>query len=88
MHLVKRGGHVEDYDERKLYASVYAAALAVHEPAGSAELIAQEVTKQVEKWMHPKHVVTSNDIRRVASQHLQTINEHVAVQYMYHRILS
>lgn len=86
-HIVKRAGHVELYDARKLYASIYASALAVSEPVGSAELIAQEVVKLVEEWLNPKHEVTSNDIRREASKHLNVINADAGFQYTNHRVI-
>ncbi len=87
-HIVKRGGLVEAYDNRKLYASVYASALAVREPVGSAELIAQEVVSRVEDWLEKKHEVTSNDIRRVAAKYLRAINHDAGIQYLYHRSIS
>lgn len=86
-HIVKRAGHSEKYDNRKLYASIYAAALAVREPTGSAELIAREVVQQVESWLENKHEVTSNDIRLQAARHLEAINPDAAIQYKHHRII-
>ena len=86
-HIVKRAGHAEPYDERKLYASIYAAALSVREPAAVAELVAQEVEKQVSGWLEAKHEVTGNDIRRVAAQHLQVLNPDAAYQYLHHRVI-
>jgi transcriptional regulator NrdR family protein len=87
-HIVKRFGHNEPYDGRKLYASIFAAALSVREPVATAELVAQEVQSQVEKWLQKKHEVTSNDIRREAAKHLQVINPDAAYQYLHHRVIS
>ena len=86
-HIVKRGGHTERYDERKLYASVYSAALAVREPSATAELIAQEVAKDVSTWLGKKHEVTSNDIRRKAVESLEIINRDAAYIYKHQRNL-
>lgn len=86
-HIVKRAGSTEAYDERKLYASVYAACLSVREHPGSAELIAQEVARDVGKWLEKKHEVTSNDIRRVAAEHLKVINPDAGHIYLTHRII-
>ncbi len=86
-HIVKRGGHSEPFDERKVYASIYAAALCTKEPIGSAELIAREVTEHVKNWITSKHEVTSNDIRRIAAQPLKAINPDAAYQYVHHRII-
>ena len=87
MHIVKRAGHNEPYDGRKLYASIFAACLAVKEPIATAELVAQEVQSQTEKWLEQKHEVTSNDIRREAAKHLQVINPNAAYQYLHHRVI-
>jgi hypothetical protein len=86
-HIVKRAGHNESYDPRKLYASIYAACLSLREPAGSAEIIANEVTSQVESWLQSKHLVTANDIRRQAANQLQAINPDIAYQYLHHRVV-
>ncbi len=86
-HIVKRAGHTEAYDNRKLYASVYASALAVREPMGSAELIAKDVVEQVEGWLEAKHEVTSSDIRVQAAKHLHAINPDAAFQYKHHRVV-
>lgn len=86
-HVVKRGQHTETYDQRKLYASVYAACLSVREHPGSAELIAQQVVKEFEAWLDQKHEVTSNDIRRIAAESLKDINPDAGHIYMHHRVI-
>lgn len=84
-HIVKRGGHTEPYDSRKLYASIYAACLSVRATEGEAELVAAQVVKDVEQWLAPKHEVTSEDIRRVASKHLSAYNGNAGLIYSKHR---
>ena len=86
-HVVKRHGHSENYDERKLYAAVFAACLSVREPAGSAELIAERVVSKVNDWIEQKHEVTSNDIRAVAARHLNVYHKDASYMYLHHRIL-
>lgn len=86
-HIVKRAGHSEPYDIRKLYASIYAACLSVREHPGSAELIAEAVTKDFEKWLANKHEVTSNDIRSQAAKHLSSINPDAGHIYLHHRVI-
>lgn len=86
-HIVKRGGHVESFDERKLYASVFAAAQSVREPSGSAELIAEATTESVKKWLSFKPEVTSNDIRRVAAAHIKVLHPDAAYMYLKHRVV-
>jgi transcriptional regulator NrdR family protein len=86
-HVVKRAGHTEPYDERKLYASIYAACLSVREHPGSAELIAKEVVEEFGKWLVNKHEITSNDIRRKAAEHLKVINPDAGHMYLHHRVI-
>jgi len=84
-HIVKRAGHTEAYDQRKLYASIYSSCLAVRTPSGEAELVAEKVCKDVEQWMDQKHEVTAHDIRRVAHQYLEAYNPDAAYIYKMHR---
>jgi transcriptional regulator NrdR family protein len=86
-HVIKRNGKSEVFDERKLYASIYATCLSVHEPPKTAELTAQKVTQQVVLWLAKKTEVTSNDIRHVAGQYLTNINHHAGYLYLHHRIM-
>jgi len=86
-HIVKRAGHTESYDERKLYASVYASCLAVREPVGSAELVAKEIVRLVGEWLNNKHEVSSHDIRLQASKHLKVINPDASFQYLHHKVI-
>jgi transcriptional regulator NrdR family protein len=86
-HVVKRSGSSEAFDSRKVYASVYASCLAVHETTETAELVAEKVTKEVNLWLIPKTEVTVTDLRKVISRHLQEINPHAGFVYQHHRIL-
>lgn len=81
--VVKRAGHSEMFDEKKLYASIYSACIAVREPAGTAEVLAERVVSDVKAWVGRKHEVTSNDIRRIASQHLHGYN--IEAAHLYHQ---
>lgn len=84
-HIVKRKGHTEPYDSRKLYASIYAAALSVRATEGEAELVAAKVVEDVEGWLGKKHEVTAPDIRRVAGKHLEAYNANAGFMYRNHR---
>ena len=86
-HIVKRAGHSEPYDLRKLYASIYSACLSVRETPPTAELIAERVVKEFDKWLEHKHEVTSNDIRRVAGKYLTAINSDAGYMYLHHRVI-
>lgn len=85
MKIVKRLGHSEPYDAKKVYASIYAAVLSVRGPVATAELVAQEVTDGINDWLKNKHEVTSGDIRRTAAKHLQVLNPDAAFIYKHHR---
>lgn len=86
-HIVKRQGHTEPYDEKKVYASVFAACLSVREPVGSSELVADKVMNDVNSWIARKHEVTANDIRRQASKHLNAYNQDAGHMLLHHRIV-
>lgn len=87
-HIVKRAGHDEEFDNKKLYASIYASCLAAHEPVQKAESTAELVTNEVSMWMDSKQTaVTSNDIRRKASEALNLHNPDAAYSYLNHRIV-
>ena len=86
-HVVKRAGHIESFDNRKVYASIYASCLAVHEPSEVAELVAQKTTREVEAWLATKNEVTSNDIRRQAGKFLGKTSPHAGYLYLHHRIM-
>ena len=87
-HIVKRAGHTEDYDERKLYASIYTSCVAVRESAPTAELIASKVCEDVGGWLSNKHEVTSKDIRKMASISLHEYNHDAAWLYRHQRNIS
>ena len=87
-HVVKRGGHTEAYDQRKLYATVFSACIAVRVPEGEAELVAEKVCQDLDNWMKIKKEVTSHDIHRVAVKHLRVYNPDAAYIYEHHRNIS
>jgi transcriptional regulator NrdR family protein len=87
--VVKRAGKraSENFDEQKLYTSVLAACLSVRSPHGVAESAAQSVANNVITWCKRRPEITSNDIRRVASQHLEQIHPEAAYLYKHHRLV-
>lgn len=87
-HIVKRKGHSEPYDVRKLYASIYSVCLSVRTPEGEAELVADRVVKHVSEWLEKKHEVTAHDIRVHAAKHLAAYNPNASYLYEVHRDLS
>jgi transcriptional regulator NrdR family protein len=87
-HIVKRAGHKESFDQKKVYASVFAACLAVRSQATEAELVANEVTKDVVGWVADKASVTSNEIAAQVVKTLKLYNSDAAFLYRHHRDIS
>ena len=87
--IVKRSpGHTEPYDERKLYASIYASCLSVRTPTGEAELTAEHVCEDLTPWLLTQRELTSGDIRSQAAEHLSVYNPSAAYLYKHHRTIS
>jgi transcriptional regulator NrdR family protein len=88
-HIVKRGGQrpSEQFDRTKLHASVLAACLSVRTPEGEAETTARNVCEKVLTWLETKPEVTSNDLRRVATEALTTFHPEAAYLYKHHRLV-
>jgi len=87
-HIVKRAGHKESFDQKKVYASVYAACLAVRAQTTDAELIANEVAKDVVNWVADKRAVTSSEIAIQVTKTLKLYNSDAAFLYQHHRDIS
>jgi len=87
--VVKRSGRrpSERFDHEKLLRSVHAACLSVRTPEGEAESTAKNVTYAVILWLENKPVVTSHDLRRLASAHLERYHPDAAYIYQHHRII-
>jgi len=86
-HVVKRNRTIEAFDIRKLYASMYAACLSAHESTATAELVAEEISTDITRWIANKSEVTANDIRKQAGLFLTEINPHAGYLYLHHRIM-
>ena len=84
-HIVKRRGHRERFDERKVYASVYAACLSSHTDHRKAKRIAAKVTDDVKKWVSKKKDVTSGQIAKQVVKLLGRHNKDAAFMYMTHK---
>ena len=88
-HVLKRSRtHSEPFDPIKLHASIVAACLAVRTLEGEAHLAAERVSKHVMDWIAHRAEVTSEDIRRVASAHLQSYHAEAAYMYEHHRLIA
>lgn len=87
--VVKRNGErpTEDFDRDKLHASVRAACLSVRSPEGEAEITARRVCDVVELWLAQKLEVTSHDLRRKATEALESFHPEAAYLYKHHRLV-
>lgn len=85
--VIKNGHHKrpEQFDREKLHKSIVAACISSGAPTGHAESMARKVTEQVVAWLESRPEVTSNDLRRVAAQHLRTYHPDASYIYEHHR---
>jgi transcriptional regulator NrdR family protein len=83
--VVKRRGKKEDFDEKKLYASIYSACMDCSLGEKKSEEIARTVTKETVKFITGHHEVNSTEIFGFALQKLAGISEPVAFMYQTHR---
>lgn len=87
--IVKRDGErpSESFDKNKLQKSIRAACLSVRTPDGEAEDIAEKVCDALVIWLSTKPEVTSHDLRRKATETLQTFHPEAAYLYKHHRLV-
>ena len=81
-HVVKRHGRAELYDEKKVYAAVYAAAINCHYDEHEAESLALKVMKSVNAWVGTRLSATSDEIREEVLHFIP--DEQVALMYKHH----
>lgn len=83
-NIVKRHGSKEEYDERKVYASVYSAGLNVHLGENEAESIADKVCGDIKNWISEKKEVNSKEIFNEVTKSLAKYNEDASFMYETH----
>ncbi|MBI2656821.1 hypothetical protein HYX03_03720 [Candidatus Woesearchaeota archaeon] len=88
LRIVKRKGHTELYDEKKVYDSCYFACRNAHLSGKEAEEISNKVCVSITKWIKKRKVVSSNDIFNALIQELKKHNEDAAFLYETHRDIS
>ncbi len=88
IHIVKRKGLKQKFDERKLYASVFAACRSAHCGDEESEATANLVTREVKKGLDKKKEVSSNEIFKQAGDELGHLNKDAAFMYKTHRDIS
>jgi transcriptional regulator NrdR family protein len=86
--IIKRKGHQENFDERKLYASIYSAARISGLKEKESERIASKIVTSITSLIKGKGCVTSDSIFREAIKNLKKINKEIAFMYETHRDIS
>jgi transcriptional regulator NrdR family protein len=86
-HVVKRNNSIENYNEHKLYASVYASCLSVQDSLQNSAKTANKVTKGVTLWLGRRSEVTTKDIHKKTTDILKEFNPHASYLYAHHRIM-
>ena len=87
--IIKHGGKRpnEQFKREKLHASVVASCLATRTPEGFAEEIADNVCDLVAQWLNERTIVTSADIRNVATRHFKLRHPEAAYIYEQNKII-
>lgn len=86
--IVKRRGHCEDYDERKVYGSCYFACRSSHMAEMGSERISSKVCRSVNRWLKGRKEVSSNSIFKYVIRELKKHSKDAAFMYETHRDIS
>ena len=82
--VVKRRGYTENFDERKLYASVYAACASAHYQELQCEKTAGEVSEKITGSIKHMKTISSLDIRKMVEKELKIVDKNLPPFYMIH----
>ena len=88
LKIVKRAGHTELYDERKVYGSCFFACRNAHLNEKESEGICSKVSAEITKWIKGQKIVSSSGIFRKLIEELKKHNEDAAFLYETHRDIS
>lgn len=87
-HIVKRKGHKERFDVRKVYASVFAACMVIRMSDKESELLADKVAKEVSREYKDVHEISSHSIHAFVTKEIKKYNKDVAYMYETHKDIS
>lgn len=82
--IVKRKGHTEKFDERKVYGSVYAACASAHYSEMLCEKTAEGVAEKINKFVKNKKEIQSTEIRKKIEAELKKKDKELAFFYEQH----
>ncbi len=86
--IVKRRGHEEKFDAKKLYGSVYWACKSSHLQEQFCEQTSEKVLKAVKQWLKKRKKVDSNQIFKCIVKELKKHDKDASFMYETHRDLS
>lgn len=84
-HIVKRRGHKQEFDPRKIYGSVYNSCRNAHLTEIESEKIAEAMQLHMEKWIKGKKDTTSQEIFEQVATAMRSFHEDAAFLYATHR---
>ncbi|QQR92735.1 MAG: hypothetical protein IPJ89_00635 [Candidatus Iainarchaeum archaeon] len=87
-HIVKRRGHKEAYDARKVYGSILMACLGSHVKEAQAQRIALSVSNDITKLVEKSHSITAHEIFYEVTKRLKKLHPDAGFMYETHRDLS
>lgn len=82
--VVKRRGHIERFDRKKVYASIYAACASYHLEEKSCENIAEKTSKKLDEKIKNKKEIKASEIHALVLSELKKINSELAFFYDKH----
>lgn len=88
MHVIKRKGHKEKFDEKKVYGSVYSACYVCDMKEKECERIAKTVSREIKSLASRNKIITSEDIFKHVARILKKHHEDAAFMYETHRDVS
>lgn len=86
--VVKRRGHREHFDERKVYGSIYAACSNCELHEKECEKLAEQVVNELKKVLVGKKEINSTEIFGLVISVLAKYHEDAALMYELHRDIS
>ena len=82
--IVKRRGHKEKFDEKKVYGSVYAACASAHCEECDCEKTADKIMKKIIRFVGNKKQIQSTAISKKIEQELKKKDKELAFYYEQH----
>jgi len=86
--VVKRRGHTEQFDERKVYGSIYSACSNCDLHERECEKLAEQVIEELKKVLANKKEINSTEIFGLVISILAKYHEDAAFMYQVHRDIS